>query len=182
MSFKEAHGRIESRVWQAIAQSEIDLSSVPKSEIEALVEAVTDAALLEIDDELGKSVPTEDTVQVGSYIDEGVDKEQVLWSGRPFLSVVTEFIITNERVRVISGLLGKEREDVELVRIQDIDQKQTFSDRVLQIGDILIHSHDRSDPRIVLHNIRNPESVHEILRRAVLDARKKYGLIYREEM
>lgn len=182
MSLKESHGRIKAQVWKAIAKSELDLGAVPESELDALVELVTDAALIEIDNELGKSSQMEAMPEPGNYIESQGEKELVLWSGRPFLSIVTEFIITNERVRIISGLLGKDREDIELIRIQDIDQKQALSDRILQIGDIVILSHDSSDPRAILHNVKDPQKVHELLRRAVLEARKKHGLIYREEM
>ena len=182
MSLKESHGRIKASVWEAVAKSELNLDAVPESEIDALVEIVTDAALIEIDNELGRSSPMEEIPEPGDYIDGDEEKELVLWSGRPFLSIITEFVITNERVRIISGLLGKEREDIELIRIQDMDQKQTFGDRILQIGDVIILSHDSSDPRAVLHNVKDPEIVHEILRRAVLDARNRHGLIYREEM
>lgn len=182
MSLEEAHGRIIARVWRAIAKSGIDVSAIPEAQLEALVEIVTDAALIEIDKEIAGELPKEKLPEVGSYLDEGDEREEVLWSGRPFLSFVTEFIITNERVRLITGILGKDREDIELIRIQDIDQSQTFGDRILQIGDIIVHSHDRSDPDVVLYNVREPETVHEILRRAVLDARKKHGLIFREEM
>ncbi|MGB3713983.1 MAG: PH domain-containing protein [Candidatus Promineifilaceae bacterium] len=182
MSFTESHGHIKAQIWKAIAKSELDLSAVPESELESLVELVTDAALIEIDNELGKSSTMEAMPEPGNYIDSQGDKELVLWSGRPFLSIVTEFIITNERIRIISGLLGKDREDIELIRVQDIDQKQTLSDRILQIGDIVILSHDSSDPTAILHNVKDPEKVHELLRRAILDARKRHGLIYREEM
>jgi hypothetical protein len=182
MSIKESHDRIKAQVWEAIAKSEIDLGAVPESDLDSLVELVTDAALIEIDSELGKSSPMETMPEPGNYIESQGEKELVLWSGRPFLSIVTKFIITNERVRIISGLLGKDREDIELIRIQDIDQKQALSERILQIGDIVILSHDSSDPRAILHNVKDPEKVHELLRRAVLDARKKHGLIYREEM
>jgi hypothetical protein len=182
MSLKESHDRIKAQVWKAIAKSEIDLSTVPESEIDALVELVTDAALIEIDNELGNESQMEAIPEPGNYIDGDGEKELVLWSGRPFLSIITEFVITNERVRIKSGFLGKEREDIELVRIQDIDQKQTLGDRILKIGDIVILSHDSSDPEAVLHNVKDPEAVHEILRRAVLDARKRHGMIYREEM
>ncbi len=182
MAFEESHSRIKTQVWKAIAKSEINLDGIPESEIDALVELVTDAALIEIDQEIGRSSPMETIPEPGDYIEGDEEKELVLWSGRPFLSIVTEFVITNERIRIFSGLLGKDREDIELIRIQDIDQKQTFGDRILQIGDIVILSHDSSDPEAVLHNVKDPQEVHEILRRAVLNARKKHGLIYREEM
>lgn len=182
MSIKESHDRIKSQVWKAIAKSDIDLSGVPEKDVDALVELVTDAALIEIDGELGSQSPLESIPGPGEYLDIEDDKELVLWSGRPFLSIATEFVITNERIRIITGLLAKDREDIELVRIQDIDQKQTLGDRLLKIGDIVVNSHDRSDPQATLHNVKDHQEVHEILRRAILKARKKHGLIYREEM
>jgi hypothetical protein len=79
-------------------------------------------------------------------------------------------------------LLGKERRDIELVRIQDIDQRQTLRERLFSIGDIMIKSHDISSPIITLNDVRDPEGVPEILRRAVISARKEHGLSFQEEM
>jgi hypothetical protein len=175
MSLNESRNHIKAQVWKAIAQSEIDLSSVPKSELDSLVSLVTDAALLEADDEIGKTAKT-------GQLDPGTGDEEILWEGRPFLSISKRYVITNERVRIFDGILGKDREDVELIRIQDVDQSQTFRERLLNLGDLNIRSHDSSDPSIVLNNIRDPQAVHEILRRAILNAREKYRLIYREDM
>jgi uncharacterized membrane protein YdbT with pleckstrin-like domain len=105
-----------------------------------------------------------------------------LWRGRPFLSLVLEYTITDERIKITSGLLGKSHENVELIRVQDVDHSQTFGERVLKIGDITIRSHDPSHPEIVLRNVQDPSSVYEILRRAVLNARKRHNFSYREEM
>jgi hypothetical protein len=154
---------------------------VPKQQVEALVDFVTDAALLEVDEELGETVGRP-KLAVGATLQGGQEDEKVLWEGRPFLSISVSYIITTERVRIIEGLLGKQREDIELVRIQDLDQKQTLRERMLNVGDVIIRSHDRSHPEIVLNNIKDPQGVHEILRRAVLDARQKYRFTFREEM
>ena len=180
MNVKEARARIKARVWQALAQSDLSLKSFPREEVESLVEFVVDAALLEIDEEIGASLTQE--LEPARTATLGVDDEEILWQGRPLLSLTTRYVITNERVRIISGLLGKNREDVELVRVQDIDQSQSLGERMLNVGDVTIHSHDRSHPTIHLENVQNPQEVHEIVRRAVLDARKKHGLTYREEM
>jgi uncharacterized membrane protein YdbT with pleckstrin-like domain len=98
------------------------------------------------------------------------------------LSISEHYVITNERVRIVRGLLGKDREDIELVRIQDIDHSQTLRERALNVGDITIRSHDTSHPTLVLNNVRDVQEVHEILRRAVLNARKKYKITFQEEM
>jgi uncharacterized membrane protein YdbT with pleckstrin-like domain len=90
--------------------------------------------------------------------------------------------ITTERVRITEGLLGKAREDIELIKIQDIDQAQRMTERMLNLGDITIRSHDPSHPVVTLDNVRDVQRVHEILRRAVLDAREVKNFSYREEM
>jgi hypothetical protein len=66
--------------------------------------------------------------------------------------------------------------------VQDIDIVQNVSERILGIGDILIKGADQSSPSVVLRNIHDPQEVYELLRKAWLAARKKYGLIFREEM
>jgi hypothetical protein len=180
MNVDEARARIKARVWQRLAKSDFDLKSVSEDDLETLISLVTDAALLEVDGEIASSLTKEDKLGKDEF--PGDDDEQILWEGRPLLSLTTYYIITNERVRVISGILSKDREDVELIRVQDVDQNQTLRERLFSVGDITIHSHDPSDPLITLQNVKDPQAVHEILRRAVIEARKTHGLRYREEM
>ena len=179
MSIEKTEARMKANIWKAIAQNEVDLSSLGKDAQNRLIETVTAAALLEldrdIDESIGDSRPDSKTL-----LDD--DKEDILWEGRPFLSISRYYIITDERIRITEGFLGKSYENIELVRIQDVDYSQTMSERVLKIGDVNIHSHDSSDPLIVLDNVAKPEVVYEILRRAVLAARKKHNFSYREEM
>jgi len=184
MSIKEAQARIKARVWQSVAQSNLNLAALDKTTLEGFVDLVTEAALLEIDNELDLSQLATKSAAVAAAPEEGDDEygEKILWQGRPLLSLVIYYTVTNERIKITSGLLGKAHENVELVRVQDIDHSQTFGERVLKIGDITIRSHDPSHPEIVLRNVQDPESVYEILRRAVLEARKRHNFTYREEM
>lgn len=183
MTIKEAQARIKARVWQSVAQADLNLSALDKTTLENFVDLVTEAALLEIDNELDLSqlATKSATAEVAEEEDDEFG-EKVLWEGRPLLSLVLNYTITSERIKITSGLLGKAHENVELIRVQDVDHSQTFGERVLKIGDITIRSHDPSHPEIVLRNIQDPSSVYEILRRAVLDARKRHNFSYREEM
>jgi hypothetical protein len=181
MTIKEAQARIKARVWQTVAQADLDLSALDKSTLETFVELVTESALLEIDNELDASKLAEPKSEALTEEDDEFG-ETVLWRGRPLLSLVFDYTITSERIKITSGLLGKAHENVELIRVQDVDHSQTFGERILKIGDITIHSHDPSHPEIVLRNVQDPSSVYEILRRAVLDARKRHNFSYREEM
>ncbi len=109
-------------------------------------------------------------------------EEEVLWEGRPFLSIGERYIVTTERVRIVTGVVGKDHEDIELVRLQDVDHTQGVGERILNIGDVVLHSTDRSKPDAMLRNVTNPEQVHEIIRRAMLNARKRYPFIFEQQM
>jgi hypothetical protein len=189
MSINETHAKIKASVWQTIAQSEIDVSAVDQKTLSELVDLIVDAAMEEIDLQMDQPLAAYEEGEVNDVIKTAVDddilldnKEDVLWQGRPFLSMVQSYVITDERIRITNGFFGKSTENIELVRIQDVDYKQTFGDRMIQVGDISIKSQNASRPHITLSNVKNPEQVYEILRRAILQARKRHGFTYREEM
>ena len=181
-SVTETHARVKSRVWQTIAQSDLDISDVNRPTVEKLVEIVTEAALLELDSSIDTSLAqTQRAASIVPDTNED-DVEEILWEGRPFLSMTLYYIVTDERIRIREGIFGKVHENIELVRVQDLDYSQTLSERMLNFGDVTIRSHDTNHPLIELKNIKDPEKVHETIRRAVLKARKRHHLSYREEM
>jgi hypothetical protein len=181
MSLPELRAKIKAGIWQAVAQSGTDVSAISQADMDRLISAITEGVLKEMDDFLGQVSGQPASTNVAS--DEGEhEAEKVLWEGRPFLSLSTHYKITSERVRITEGLLGKDREDIELVRVQDIDITQSLTERALNIGDIHIRSHDKSRPEVILNNVSTPLEVHELLRRAIQKARKKYNVTYREEM
>ena len=183
MNVEEAKSRIVARIWQSVAQSGVSVSAIPKDQLDALVDSIADGVLLAIDEALDETgLPVRQGSVLSAPEDAQASVEKMLWEGRPFLSVVTNYQITTERVRIISGILGKDRDDIELTRIQDLDITQGLTERALNIGDIIIYSADPSTPEAELRNVMHPQQVHEILRRAMLDARKRFRYTIQEEM
>jgi len=176
MSIDQTRAQVVGSVWQAIAQSGVDLSAVPYEQQEKLVGKIADSVMIAIDSMLDeeKAQPVEQPVDD--------TEETVLWEGRPFLSLVESYTLTSERLRVTKGLFSRNFENFELIRMQDLDVKQGMDERMFGIGDITIRGQDPSDPEIVLRNVHKPQEVYEILRKAWLNARKKYGLQFREFM
>ena len=179
MSLDQYRSRVSSSVWKGLAQSGVDLSQFPADKQTLLVDAISNQVLLAVNDMLDdmpgaagiKNPPTDLK-----------DEETVLWQGKPFLSLVESYIVTSERIKISTGLLGKDLENYELIRVQDMDVTQNLSERVINIGDIHIMGADPSSPKITLRNVPDPKAVYEILRKAWLAARRKYGLLFREEM
>lgn len=182
MSINQIQTSVTAKVWQAIAQSGIDTSSIDQEDMNKLVTLVVDAALGEVDIQLDQ-FNQESEPEVAPPTDDDLE-EEILWQGRPFLSLTVSYTITSERIRIAEGLLAREWTDIELVRIQNMDYKQSVTERTVNVGDIFInsHSHGGTPPDLILENVKNPQQVHEILRKAVLKAREKYRLSYREEM
>ncbi|MFN2134563.1 MAG: PH domain-containing protein [Candidatus Promineifilaceae bacterium] len=181
----EAQARIKAHVWQAIAETDLDLSQLDKETRSALVDLVTLAAMDAIDDEMGELlIENKDALAEGARVDEmPMDAgEEILWEGRPFLSLTAHYMITNQRIRVATGLFGRSFQNIELVRVQDMDHSQSLGERMINRGDIEIRSHDPHSPIILLENVRDPEAVYEVLRQAVRQARKDQGLTFQEEM
>ncbi|MFN2176437.1 MAG: PH domain-containing protein [Anaerolineales bacterium] len=177
MSIEKQREHVIASVRKAIKESRVDLTGVTKEAQEELAVEIADRLMVTIDGMLDENLDQGTKVAVESGVE-----EVLLWQGRPFLSMVERYVLTSERLKIVGGLLSRDVENFELIRFQDIDYKQGVHERVLGIGDITIQGQDVSDPKIVLRNVRDPEQVYEILRRAWLDSRKRHGLEFREFM
>jgi hypothetical protein len=187
MGIEQHRDRVIGRIKQAISQSGVNVTAIPAEQLDRLVNTIGDGMLFEFDAILDKMSAAATTSAVSSdepaTLSTGqIHEEQVLWEGRPFLSLTERYVVTTDRIRLFSGLLSKGVENIELVRLQDVDYTQGLSERVLGIGDIALRSADASDPVTVMNNVQDPEGVSAIIRKAWLEARKRYGVRFREEM
>ncbi|MCE5260019.1 MAG: PH domain-containing protein [Chloroflexi bacterium] len=183
----ELRARVAARIWQVIAQQDISDTGLAKEKQASLADALTDAVVAEISP-MVEGARTNTSGIAGQQPTAAVSsdqlppaEEQVLWKGRPLLSITKRYVITTERIQIITGLLSLSREDIELIRIQDIDQRRRFGQRLLGIGTVYIHSADPSAPWIRLSNITHAEEVHEIVRRAMLAQRRASNFAFRQE-
>lgn len=119
-------------------------------------------------------------------------QETILWEGQPdgIMDKVkttakvnsTHYKITNQRIVVNTGLIGKKQEEIELYRVKDYKVTQTLSERLINVGNLIIIAADSTTPRVILSNIKNPNEVKEILRKAVLDCKQKMNVSYKDIM
>lgn len=179
MTIDTYQAKVKSSIWKAIAQSGLPINSIPMDQQNKFVDHLADNLLVTVNELL------EDVAKPVTVVKQAVELEEeetIIWEGRPFLSLVEHYTLTSERIKIVTGLIGKDIENYELIRVQDIDIIQSISERILGIGDIIIKGADQSSSTVVLRNIHDPQEVYELLRKAWLAARKKYGLIFREEM
>jgi len=151
LSIDKTRGQVIRSVWQAIALSGVDLSSVSQDQQEKLVNKIVDSGLVTMDSILDEEMPL---VTTEDEVDE--NDERLLWKRRPSLSVVENYPVTTERSKLTTGLASRHVENFELIRIQDIDFKQGITERMFAIGDVTIRGRDPSNSDIVLRNVSKP--------------------------
>ena len=90
------------------------------------------------------------------------------------------YVLTSSRLIVISGILGRSVDEIELFRIIDSRTTQTLFDRWVDIGDITVSS---SDITGIAHmrKIPHPHHVRDSLRQAYMQARAARGTVVLEQ-
>ncbi len=183
MERNDLRNTITSQFYQSLAESGVEITAIPQAQLQALVTALADGLLAGLD------ALEEEEAQLGRgarpAVAEGAayqDEEELIWTGKPYLTIGIRYELTTQRLRIIRGLLGRTYQEIELVRVRDTAVSQRMGERALNIGDITIYSNDPSDPEIVLHNVKNPMEVREMIRKATLAEKERRNLTYREEM
>ena len=88
----------------------------------------------------------------------------------------TKYVLTNERLRVTTGVLSTRTEDIELRRVRDSVILRPFWARIAGLGDVQILSADASTPRLVLHAIKDPDRVQSMIRSNVQTQWSRFGV------
>jgi len=87
-----------------------------------------------------------------------------------------EYVVTTQRVRVISGIFSKDIQEIELFRVKDTMAHQSFFLRLFGLGTITILSGDERHPRIVLSGVPQAVELREQLRQEVMTLRQRFGV------
>ncbi len=186
MQRDEVRQIVRSQFYRSLAEQGQGIASLTDQELDALITALADAVFAVLDRLEEEDLAAAPAVRAapGSPVapPEETPEEVLLWSGKPYLSIGTRYELTNQRLRIIRGLLGRNIEEIELVRVRDTSVKQNLTERALNIGDITVVSNDPRQPELVLHNVKDPMEVREMIRKAVLAEKERRGLRYREEM
>ena len=118
------------------------------------------------------------------------EEESVIWEGKPqglkgralekAKANATTYILTDHRLILKKGLVGKKEDQIDLARIKDVRVKQGIKERAMGIGSIEIISADSSSPNMVMEGIKGPNEVKDLLWKAVRKEKLGRGIAYME--
>ena len=180
---------VTAQFYQSLSESGVEITAIPQSQLQAIVNGLADgvfaafeAASEEDYQHQAQVIPMASPSPSPDSTNYEHETETELWSGRPYLSIGTRYVLTSQRLRIIHGIFGKNISQIELVRIRDTLVNQHIGERTVGIGDITIVSNDPSTPEFILHNVSDPVSIQELIRDATMKEKERRGLHYREEM
>lgn len=84
----------------------------------------------------------------------------------------TSYRITTERISVLKGILSRESDDLQLIRVADVQFFQPLLGRLLNVGDIRILSTDQTVPDLVIPGVQSPSEFKEMLWNLVRERRR----------
>jgi len=85
----------------------------------------------------------------------------------------TRYRLTTHRIFKETGILSRDLNEIELVRVDDVAVHQNVIQRIFNVGVVtVIAPHDQTEPRLELVGIENPIEVKEMIRNHVRLRRK----------
>ena len=106
----------------------------------------------------------------------------ILWSWTLFIPLIiylktrfTFYEVTNQRIKLKTGILNQEIDECELYRVRDYKVVKPFFQRIFGLGKIELVTSDRSNSNINLNGIKDPENLYNLIRDNVEKIRQKTG-------
>ena len=106
----------------------------------------------------------------------------ILWSWTLLIPIIiylktrfTVYEITDQRIKLKTGILSQEIDECELYRVRDYKVVKPFFQRIFGLGKIELVTSDRSNSNISLNGIKDPEFLYNLIRDNVEKIRRKTG-------
>ncbi|MEQ9461943.1 MAG: PH domain-containing protein [Phycisphaeraceae bacterium] len=77
------------------------------------------------------------------------------------------FELSTQRIQVVTGVLSRTTDDLELYRVRDLTIHQPFWYRIFGLGDIVMETSDRTHPVMTIRAVRKAREVRDLIREHV---------------
>jgi uncharacterized membrane protein YdbT with pleckstrin-like domain len=105
-----------------------------------------------------------DMETVGLWATAAVALAWAVWLGHRFISwQTTHFVVTSDRLIFRSGILAKHSRDIPLEKVEYLDARRTFFERLIGAGDLVIRSGDEQQQ--AFKDIPHPDAVQREINR-----------------
>jgi uncharacterized membrane protein YdbT with pleckstrin-like domain len=101
----------------------------------------------------------------------------IMWFIPVLIVKSVRYRITNYRIDFERGIFGKKIDTLELWHVEDIRFDQSFLDRLLGVGNLLVVSSDETTPQLRMHGLPNPRPLFDTLKQRVIAVKRQRGVV-----
>ena len=105
------------------------------------------------------------------HIMEYMERKRWVFFGLPF--TFTKYIVKEDCITINRGFLNKVENDCYMYKIQDVTLKQSFFERLVNIGTIVCYTGDSTHPELRLEHIKNSRTIKAFILKESEEARLK---------
>lgn len=88
----------------------------------------------------------------------------------------TKWIITDEQIKIYRGVFYKRINYIELYRVYDYEERQSFIQSLLNNTNIYIYSGDKSTPELLMNGLKSKNNIIQIIRDRVEGQKMAKGI------
>ena len=114
------------------------------------------------------------------------NRQNIIWRDRKrFLGMplsFTRYALSDDRLFLSVGFFSIRDDEVLLYRVRDIASHRSLCQRMFGVGTITVMSSDKTNPTLVLKNIKNPLGVMELLHKSVEESKRLHRVRFSDIM
>ncbi len=94
----------------------------------------------------------------------------------------TKYILTEKKIVIQTGLIRSTENEILLYRVSDMSMTRTLFQKMFGLGTLTVYAHDKTNPTLVIKNIKNIRLFKDTLSEAVEKDKIRMRLRQREVM
>ena len=88
---------------------------------------------------------------------EFVEKKRWVFLGLPL--TFTKYTVKEDLITINTGFLSTQENDCYMYKVQDVELKTSFWERIFKLGTVVCHTGDTTDPKLLIEHIKNAKAV-----------------------
>jgi uncharacterized membrane protein YdbT with pleckstrin-like domain len=99
------------------------------------------------------------------------ERKRWLFLGLPF--TFTKYIVKEDRITIVSGLLKTIENDCYMYKVQDVEHSATLMEKIFRLGTVTCFTGDTTHPKLVIIHVKNSKEIKEFILQESEEARRK---------
>ena len=92
---------------------------------------------------------------------EFIERKRLLFFGLPW--TFTKYTVKEDVITINTGFLNTQENDCYMYKVQDVQLKTSFWERIFKLGTVLCYTGDNTSPMLTIEHIKNAKAVKDFV-------------------